>query len=124
MFEHHSQPVAARRTFARRMILSFIGGIAVIVASLAVGTWGYHAFDDLDWIDAFYNATLILTGMGPVEPQRTVAGKLFASAFALYSGVAFVGIVGLVFAPVVHRFLHRFHAQMQDEDADANAGPS
>ena len=88
---------------------------ALIAASLGVGMVGYHVFGDLPWVDSLLNASMILTGMGPVDPMKTTAGKLFASAYALFSGVAFLTIVGVLLAPVVHRFLHHFHLEIDGE---------
>jgi hypothetical protein len=83
--------------------------IAVVVVSLAVGMCGYHFLERLPWIDALLNASMILGGMGPVDPVKTGAGKIFVSFYALYSGLALISVAGLLLAPVVHRFLHKFH---------------
>ena len=82
---------------------------AVVLGSLAIGVFGYHYFEDLPWLDSLLNASMILGGMGPVDPVKTRAGKLFASFYALYSGLALISIAGLVLAPIFHRFLHKFH---------------
>jgi hypothetical protein len=82
---------------------------AVVVGSLAVGICGYHYLDGLPWIDSLLNASMILGGMGPVDPLKTDAGKIFASVYALYSGLALVAVVGLLLTPVIHRLLHKFH---------------
>jgi hypothetical protein len=116
-YEHRGEPLLPRHLFVRRMAHNaFIAG-AVIVGSLALGAVGYHAFAGLGWIDCILNASMILTGMGPVDPMHTDAAKLFASAYAVFSGVAFLTMVGVLFAPVVHRFLHRFHLGLE-EDAE------
>ena len=83
----------------------------VLVGSLALGVCGYHFIEGLPWIDALLNASMILGGMGPVDPLRTAGGKLFASFYALYSGLAIISIAGLLIAPLVHRFLHKFHIE-------------
>jgi hypothetical protein len=75
--------------------------------------YGYHYFGELSWLDALLNASMILSGMGPVNELRTTAGKLFATFYALFSGVAFITIVGVLFAPVIHRFLHKFHLEFE-----------
>ena len=85
-------------------------GLVFLIGSLAVGTVGYEFFGHGDWFDAFYNASMILTGMGPGDGMPTSAGKLFASLYAIYSGVAFLGINGFVFAPILHGLLKKFHA--------------
>ena len=82
---------------------------AVVAVSLAVGMCGYHFLEKLPWIDALLNASMILGGMGPVDPIKTFAGKIFASFYALYSGLAIISVAGLLLAPIVHRFLHKFH---------------
>ena len=86
-------------------------GSGLVVISLAVGMLGYHGFENLSWLDAFLNASMILSGMGPVTSPVTTGGKLFAGIYALYSGFAVLVIAGVIFAPVVHRFLHRFHLE-------------
>ena len=81
------------------------------MGSLALGVCGYHILEGLPWIDSLLDASMILGGMGPVDPIRTTAGKLFASFYALYSGLAIISVAGLLLAPIVHRFLHRFHIE-------------
>lgn len=111
MYEHHSAPLLSRRQFWRRMLRHGGAAVAAIGVSLAAGTVGYHVLGNLEWVDAFENASMILGGMGPVDPIASVAGKLFASFYALYSGVFFLLIAGLLFTPVVHRLLHHFHLE-------------
>jgi hypothetical protein len=82
---------------------------AVVVVSLAVGVCGYHYLEGLPWVDSVLNASMILGGMGPVDSLKTTAGKIFASLYALYSGLALIAIVGLLLTPIIHRFLHKFH---------------
>ncbi|MDP1891420.1 MAG: hypothetical protein Q8K55_11070 [Gemmatimonadaceae bacterium] len=83
--------------------------LAAMVVSLFAGTAGYHVLGELPWVDALENASMILGGMGPVDPIRSTAGKLFASGYALYSGVFFLLIAGVLLAPVFHRLMHHFH---------------
>lgn len=87
------------------------GGIAliVLVGSLAVGMWGFRYYEALPWRDAFLNAAMLLSGMGPVKTDLTEAGKLFAGLYALYSGLIVIAIAGLLLAPAVHRVMHRVH---------------
>ncbi len=98
--------------------------MAVVVAfSLFIGSAGYHFLGDLPWIDSLLNASMILSGMGPVDPLKTTAAKLFATFYALYSGVAFLSIVAILMTPLLHRFLHTFHLEVsederQDQDDD------
>ncbi len=107
--ERRHQPVLPRGQFILR--LGRWAGVAagVVIVSLTVGTCAYHFLESLSWLDAFLNASMILGGMGPVNPIKTDAGKLFASFYALYSGLAILSVAGLILAPVVHRFLHKFH---------------
>ncbi len=109
MFEHRSQPLLSRRAFLGRLAGSTALGLAVVALSLLVGMLGYRAFEGLGWLDAFLNASMLLGGMGPVDPPHTTTGKLFAGLYALYCGLAVLLVAGIVFAPVVHRLLHRFH---------------
>ena len=104
------------REFARRMATYAGVAVSLVVFSLGIGTLGYRAFAGLGWTDALYNAAMILTGMGPVDPLHTTAAKMFASGYALFSGVAFLSIVGLLLAPVVHRLLHYFHLDIDDRE--------
>ena len=87
-----------------------------MLASLGLGMAGYHYLEKLAWLDAFVNAALILSGMGPLAPLQTPAGKLFAGCYALFSGLAFITTMGVVFAPVFHRFIHKFHLAFYQED--------
>lgn len=88
--------------------------LAILAAALVLGVLGYHRTEGLSWIDALLNASMILGGMGPVDVLRTTGGKLFASFYALFSGVLFLVVAGVLIAPIVHRFLHRFHLESSD----------
>jgi hypothetical protein len=109
MYEHRSNRPLPTRQFLLRLLGH--GGVLLllVLASLAVGMAGYIAFERLAPLDAFLNAAMLLGGMGPVDPPRTSAGKLFAGLYALYSGLLFLIAAGLVLAPVMHRVLHKFH---------------
>jgi len=109
LYEHRRQPVLPRRDFIARLGRHAVVSAAFVAVSLVIGTVGYHAIAGLAWIDAFLNASMILTGMGPVNSLTTSAAKLFASCYALYSGIVFVAAVGVVAVPILHRLLHRFH---------------
>jgi len=115
-FEHRKEPVLPRSAFLRRLAGSVGIGIALIAVSLAIGMVGYRELLGLAWIDAFVNAAMILSGMGPLATPQTDAGKLFAGLYALFSGLAVIAIAGVVFAPVVHRFLHYLHADPDDRE--------
>ncbi len=116
MYEHRGQPLLPRTAFLRRVGRHTGVSLGIIAGSLAVGVCGYRFLERMSWIDALLNASMILGGMGPVNELRTTAGKLFASAYALYSGLIVLVAAGVLFAPLFHRFLHRFHLQ----EADAN----
>lgn len=113
-FENRRQPVASRLRYQRRLIRHSTYGAALIIFSLAIGTGGYSFFGKMPLLDGFYNASMILTGMGPVSDMTTDGGKLFASLYALYSGVAFLAAVTVTLAPIVHRFLHLLHVDEDD----------
>ena len=107
-----------RHLFYRRVARSALIAALLIGGSLGIGVLGYHFAAGLGWLDSLLNASMILTGMGPVDPVTSAAGKIFASAYALFSGVAFLTIVAVLLAPVVHRFLHRFHLELGRYDPD------
>ena len=111
MYEHRTQPLLSRPLFVRRMLRHASVALAVMAGSLLVGVLGYHLAEGLSWLDALLNASMILGGMGPVDPLHTTAGKLFASCYALFSGVVFLAISGILLAPLAHRLLHRMHME-------------
>ncbi len=111
MFEHRSHPLLPRRQFLMRFAGSTGVGLALIAVSLGIGMLGYHTIAGQAWPDAFVNAAMILSGMGPIGDLRGTPAKIFAGCYALFSGLALITIAGIVFAPVVHRFLHRFHLE-------------
>jgi hypothetical protein len=113
-FEHHKRPLLPKRDFYRRQARYTCLSLSILAVSLGLGTAGYHGFGSLSWTDAFLNASMILTGMGPVDRMDTEAGKLFASFYALYSGIAFLTMAGVLFAPIYHRFLHKMHLDMNN----------
>jgi hypothetical protein len=90
----------------------------MIAGALGIGILGYHYFEGLPWIDALVNAAMILGGMGPINELHTNGGKVFAACYALFSGLAFIVIMAVLFAPAVHRFLHRFHLESEAEGAN------
>ena len=111
MFEHYREELLAKELFLLR-VLRHLGLAATIVGcGLGIGVLGYHFLERLDWLDSLLNASMILSGMGPVDPIKHTAGKWFAAFYALFSGVAFITTVGVLFAPLVHRFLHKFHLE-------------
>jgi hypothetical protein len=110
-FESKHQPLLSRRAFGRRLARNFGAASLLIGVSLLAGMAGYHWLEGMAWIDAFANAAMILSGMGPLAPLQTWGGKLFAGFYALYSGLVLIVAAGIVFAPVVHRLLHSFHVE-------------
>jgi hypothetical protein len=115
MFEHRRQQLAPRPVFYRRLLRHSAIALGMIAGALGIGVLGYHATEGLGWLDALLNASMILSGMGPVQELKSAAGKWFASFYALFSGIAFISSVGMLVVPVLHRFLHRFHL---DSDRD------
>jgi hypothetical protein len=116
MFENRNEPLLSPTEFFRRLLGSLLITLLIAAGSLAAGTAGYRLFGDLDAVDSFYNASMILTGMGPVNPMTTVRGKLFASFYALYSGIAFLSMAAVLTAPIAHRLVHKFHLASEDGD--------
>lgn len=119
MFERRRQPVLSRQAFLLRQLWHTLAAALMVFGSLAFGIVGYHVTEGLSWIDSLVNASMILGGMGPVSELHTAGGKLFASFYALFSGMLFLVVAGVLFGPLIHRFLHRFHMEMEDEDAPA-----
>jgi hypothetical protein len=112
MFEHN-QALLPKELFLQRFgKYLLLAGSAVMVA-LAIGVLGYHFVAQFTWIDSLLNAAMILTGIGPVGQLTTTKAKLFASAYALFSGVVFLSSIGIFIAPLFHRLLHRFHLEGQ-----------
>jgi hypothetical protein len=116
IFEHKNEPLLPRNLFVKRMFNHLLLGAVTILFSLLIGIIGYHYFEDIGWIDSLLNASMILGGMGPVNELHTASGKIFASMYALFSGIIFLVTVGIIIAPAVHRFLHRLHIDEKDSD--------
>jgi hypothetical protein len=114
-FEHRTEPLVPLSHFVRRLASSFAIGLILVAISLTVGMIGYRELFGLSWIDAFVNAAMILSGMGPLDEARSFGAKLFSGLYALYSGLAVLGIAGIIFAPAIHRFLHYLHADPDDQ---------
>jgi hypothetical protein len=109
MYEHRGAPLLPRRQFFNRLATHALAAVVIGFGALWLGMAGYHWLEGFSWLDAYLNAAMILGGMGPVAELHTSAGKLFAGTYALFAGVVFLVVAGVVFAPVVHRTLHRFH---------------
>jgi len=110
-YEGHKQKLAPFSVFARRLASAIALACGIIGVVLFIGIAGYHWLDGLDWIDSLLEASMILAGMGPVNPITTTSAKLFASAYALFSGLVFIVVMGIVLAPMAHRVLHKFHVE-------------
>ncbi len=117
-YENRNTPLAPRDIFLRRLARNAGFAAVLILGSLALGVIGYHFTEHLLWIDSLVNAAMILGGMGPVAELHTTAGKLFASFYALYSGLVLLVAAGVLIAPIFHRFLHRFHIEIELDDSD------
>ncbi len=109
--EHRREKVASLPQFLLRLGRYALVSVALIVVSVFIGTLGYHHFGKLSWLDSFHMSSMILTGMGPVAEMKADSAKLFSSFFAIYSGVAFLSITAVFFAPIVHRLLHILHIE-------------
>jgi len=103
-----------QKHYTNKILRNAFVGLLVIVVSLLIGVVGYHHFFNLNWIDSLYNASMILTGMGPVDKATSDGGKIFASVYAIYSGVTFLTSVAIVLSPLVHRFLHQFRLDIEE----------
>lgn len=115
MYERVSAPLIPRKQFQSRVLRSTVLGVCLIAFSLVIGMAGFHYFfPKLDWPDAFVNTAMLLSGMGPLAQPETTGAKIFAGMYALYSGLMLLIVAGVVFAPVIHRFLHKMHL---DDDA-------
>ena len=114
-FEHKALPLIPKIQYYKRQ-LRFLGyALVLLTVSLGIGMIGYKYFTDMEWIDAFLNASMILTGMGPVNPMESFGAKFFAGCYAIFSGVIFLSTVAVMFAPLVHRLLHLMHIDESDE---------
>lgn len=110
------QKLIPKKQFKKKLFKGFLLATGLLVFSLLIGVLGYMHFYQINWIDALLNASMILTGMGPVNVAESNGAKIFASFYALYSGIAFLTSVAVISAPVLHRFLHKFHLDIEDDD--------
>ena len=113
--ESKCQPLISRVRFMQRLGRCFLLASTLIFISLLLGMAGYHFFERMKWIDAFDNAAMILSGMGPLSVPQTWCGKLFAGVYALYSGLVLIIATGIIVAPIFHRLMHRFHLESEGE---------
>ena len=111
MYEHKSQPLVPLATFYQRILKNVLIASIIMLVCLAIGVIGYHYTANIPWLDSLHNASMILSGMGPVVEIKTVSGKWFSSAYALFSGVVFITNVGIILSPAVHRLFHRLNLE-------------
>lgn len=116
MFEHIKKPLATKSIYARRVAIYAIVALMLLSFSLTIGTLGYCFYGNLSVVDGFLNASMILTGMGPVNSLEGNSAKVFAGIYAIYSGVSFLTIIGILISPIVHRFLHKMHLERNDNN--------
>lgn len=108
-YEKYYEPLLPVPKFLARLARNFVFGLLCIAITLIIGMWGYHRLEHMPWIDAFVNAAMILSSMGPMAPLSSYYGKLFAGCYAIFCGIIFILTIGIIFSPVVHRFFHKFH---------------
>jgi len=114
-FEHRRQPVISRPRFLARMFIAIGLWMVLAIVGLAIGIMGYAGFEGMSFVDAYVNAAMILSGMGPVGELKTTAGKVFAGSYAIFSGLIIVIATAFVLAPIFHRVLHRFHVETRKD---------
>ena len=114
--ENKTKQLPHKTHYYNKVLRSALVALTFIVISLLIGVIGYHVYFELPWVDSLYNASLILTGMGPVDKAPNDSAKIFASFYSIYSGVAFLTSVAVLFSPVFHRFLHRFRLDVEDKE--------
>jgi len=111
MYEHKKQPIVPIMTFYKRVLKNIVLALSVMIFCLLIGVIGYHYTAGAGWLDSLHNASMILSGMGPVIEINTDGGKWFSSFYALFSGVVFISNIGIILAPVLHRLYHRLHLE-------------
>ncbi len=111
MYEHKTQRLAPKHVYYKRVARNAIYAGSILLICLVIGIIGYHYTCDVTWIDSLHNASMILSGMGPVIEIKTTSGKWFSSMYALFSGVAFITNIGVLIAPIAHRFFHKLHLE-------------
>lgn len=119
MYEQKKHPPISKKSFLKRMFFHVVVAFSLLLLSLAIGMTGYEYLEQLEWQSAFLNAAMLLGGMGPVDAPATHEGKLFAGMYALYAGLVFIIVAGLILAPIVHRIMHKFHWAI-DSKGDGN----
>ena len=113
MFEHHHEKLLPRRLFLKRLVKYALISLSLVLGSLVIGMVGYRMLEGYSWVDSFLNAAMLMGGMGPVNILHTDSGKIFAGVYALYCGLIELVAIGIFAAPIVHRFLHHFHLEKE-----------
>ncbi len=113
--ERRNQHIISNQRFLYRLLKYNLFSILLISISLGIGMFGYHFIGRISWLDSFHMSSMILTGMGPVAEMKTTGAKIFSSCYALYSGVAFLSITAVFFAPIIHRLLHLMNIDIEDK---------
>jgi len=113
-YEHRNDQLAPRSVFIKRVIAALAVALALILVALTIGISGYHFIAGFNWVDSLLEASMILGGMGPIKELPSDSAKVFASIYALFSGIIFIGVMGIILAPVVHRIMHKFHVDEKD----------
>lgn len=116
IYENKKQKLVSVKKFRSRVMYAVYIDIVLLSVSLAIGVIGYHFFNNLSYVDSFVNASMILGGMGPVDPLISDSAKIFAGIYALYSGITFLSSFAILITPIYHRFLHKFHLEDKDDD--------
>lgn len=111
MYEHKKDKLVPLKTFYKRILKNLLIAFIVMIICLLIGITGYHYTAGIGWLDSLHNASMILSGMGPVVEIKTVSGKWFSSFYALFSGVVFITNIGFILAPAIHRFFHKMHLE-------------
>jgi hypothetical protein len=111
MYERKKQPLASKRTFYQRVLKNLLFASGILIVCLSIGIAGYHYTDNIPWLDSLHNASMILSGMGPVVTIQSDGGKWFSSFYALFSGIMFITNIGIILAPTLHRLFHSLHLE-------------
>lgn len=111
MYEHKKEKIVPVKIFYKRILTNLLLALTIIIICLFIGIFGYHYTAGIDWLDSFHNASMILSGMGPVVEIKTTGGKWFSSFYAIFSGVVFITNMGIILAPAIHRLLHRLNVE-------------
>jgi hypothetical protein len=116
IFEHHKQPLVTRNVFLQRVVKCVLVASLLLAVSILMGALVYHYVEGLSWVDALMNAVMIMTGLGLVSTLHTAAAKIFTTFYAILTAIVFYMVLAIIFAPLIHRFLHEFHLEIGREN--------